>query len=257
MNWLFALIFFVIGTMFGSLLNAALWRAHAGMTVFRGRSMCPSCREGIVWYDNIPLISYALLRGRCRSCKAVISREYPIIEIAVGLLFVLVGWHHGFVFSEVLVRDLILIWILAYIFVYDLRHQLILDRVTLVPAVILFVATLFFPSFGLSLFDMLMGVVIAAGFFLAQYLLSKGKWVGGGDVRLGALMGVALGWAGSLVALLIAYVLGAIVGVYLLATKRKQLESAVPLGTFLAIATAITLLYGDGIISWYVGLIGF
>ena len=152
-----------------------------------------------------------------------------------------------------LVTTLVVVWLLTFIFIYDARHQEILDRTTLLPAVILF----FFSALvgWKSVQTMLLGVFIGAGFFYLQYALTKGKGIGGGDIRLGALMGVILGWPGILVALLVSYVLGAVVGLYLLILKRKKMNSTVPLGTFLCIGTCIAMFWGRQIAAWYVGLL--
>ena len=142
---------------------------------------------------------------------------------------------------------------LVLIFLYDLKYQEIWDRFTLIPAGVLFVISLFFKWH--SWFDMLIGVLIGAGFFLLQYLVSKGKWIGGGDIRLGALMGIILGWQNTILALFLAYLIGAIVGLGLIIAKKKNRDSAVPFGTFLVIGTFVAMFWGERIVGWYLTLL--
>jgi prepilin signal peptidase PulO-like enzyme (type II secretory pathway) len=164
-------------------------------------------------------------------------------------------------------------WFIAFflsaIFIYDLKYQEIPDSFTLVPAGILFSLGVIFSatggsalggqSFNLSIFpnvsSMLLGAIIAAGFFLLQFVASKGKWIGGGDIRLGVLMGVILGWKLTIIALFMAYVLGAIVGIILLILAKKKRDSQIAFGTFLSVATLVCMFWGNAILSWYLGFL--
>ena len=140
---------------------------------------------------------------------------------------------------------------LIIVFIYDLKYYLILD-VVVIPAAIL--AFIFNMLLGVNPLSMLLAAVVGGGFFLIQYVVSKGKWIGGGDIRLGFLMGIILGWPQILTALFIAYVLGSLISVGLLLFSKKHMSDKVPFGTFLAIATFLTMLYGQQLVHWYMNL---
>ncbi len=243
----------------GSFLNMAIFRLH-DKKKFSGRSQCLHCRKKIQWHDNIPLISFFILGGKCRSCEKKISMQYPLVELATGILFVLAYiqspsplWGEGWGERALqLLRNFIFISFLIVIFVYDLRWYYILDAVT-IPALI--VAFLFNIFFGFGFINMLLGVIIGAGFFLAQYIISSGKWIGGGDIRLGAVMGVMLGWKLVILALFLAYTIGAAASLALIAMKVKKFSSKIPFGTFLSLATVASLLYGEKIIGAYLSML--
>ncbi len=179
----------------------------------------------------IPLFSFFFLKRRCRKCGGEISWQYPLVELATGLLFLLV-FNNPY--------HLVIVSFLIVIFVYDLKHYIIPD-VVIYPAIII---SFFFSSFALL-------SLAGAAFFLSIVLVSKGKWMGMGDVKLAVFMGFVLGWPNILSALLLSFVLGAIVGVVLIILKRKKLKSEIPFGPFLCLATLIMMLYGSQIINWY------
>lgn len=242
----------LLGLAVGSFLNVVIARLPAGKPL-TGRSRCPRCRRTIAWFDNIPLVSFLLLGGRCRRCRQPISWQYPAVELATAALFVLAAAPHaaaglGGYALAVLARDLVAISVLVVVFVIDLRHFLIFDVVTLPAAALALAVNL---ALGVPWPSLLLGGILGAGFFLLQYLLSRGRWIGGGDIRLGLLMGVLLGWERLVAALFVAYAAGAVVGVGLLATGRKTPSSPVPFGTFLSVGTIAALLYGNELITWY------
>ncbi|MFA6551123.1 MAG: prepilin peptidase [Patescibacteria group bacterium] len=257
---------FIVGLCFGSFLNCFIYRLHEQKTIL-GRSFCPRCKKQIAWYDNIPLLSFILLKGKCRHCKKKISWQYPAVELVTAVLFVLIYINYQlpitndqlvssfqFPVSNIILfaRDLIFISVLIIVFIYDLRWQLILDKITL-PAMVIALGFNLFLGAGWQ--NLLLAAIMGGGFFLAQYLISRGRWVGGGDIRLGALMGLMLGWPQILTALFLAYVSGAIIGVGLLVARKKQWSSQVPFGTFLSAATVVVLLWGSKILEWYLGII--
>ncbi|OGH73411.1 MAG: hypothetical protein A3C90_03895 [Candidatus Magasanikbacteria bacterium RIFCSPHIGHO2_02_FULL_51_14] len=261
MTWAYYLIIFLLGAALGSFLNAYAWRVRNGTSVWRGRSRCRECETQIRWHDNIPIASFFVLQGKCRDCKKQIALQYPLVELWMGLAFVFVAQYHRLITDHwsLIIRDWFIVFILTLIFVYDLLHQEILDRFTLLPAGILFVFSLIFQSSNLpilqSISGMGIGALVAGGFFFLQFAVSKGRWIGGGDIRLGVLMGVILGWPNILVALMIAYVLGAVVGLVLVGTRKADMQSAVPFGTFLTAATFVAMFWGEGIVGWYRSLI--
>lgn len=256
MFWFYLLIFFLLGLSFGSFLNALVWRTWQNIKIVHGRSMCPACHRQLACWENIPLISFIILGGKCRVCKNNISLQYPIVELIMGVVFVIIALVREntitFITPE-LVRDWALALNLAFIFLYDLNYGEIIDSSTIPTSLLLF---FFSWSLGWQTWQsMVVGVVVGAGVFLFQFLVSKGKWVGGGDIRLALLMGVILGWPNIILALMLAYVLGAIFSLILVALKKKDLKSETPFGTYLTVATFVAMLWGERIVSWYLSLL--
>lgn len=268
-----ARLFFLLifGLAVGSFINAFTWRLHEGMSLARGRSMCPSCRTPIQARDLVPLFSYLMLGGRCRTCKVVISPQYPIVELFCAILYILVGIFvggvHGIVSPQVLLALFFIAALLA-LFVYDLRWYILPDIITVPAIVVGFLGSgfLFSPSpcfpdsawcfLANPWFNLLFAAAIGAGFFFLQFAVSHGAWVGGGDIRLGGLMGVILGFPGILIALFLAYMMGSIVGIGLMAGKKAGMKSQVPFGPFLTLATVIVMLFGKDILA-FVSALGF
>ena len=250
------LLIFVFGACIGSFLNVIICRVPEKKSILRDRSHCPQCKEFIKWYDLLPILSFFILRGRCRKCKKKISWQYPLVEFFTAISFVFVAWHFNFVFDNpFFYRDLIFVAALIVVFVTDWRFSLILDAVVWPMLVFSFIFNIFFLSNSEDvLFNVMMiggAALLAGGFFLLQYLVSRGKWIGFGDIKLGLLMGAMLGWPNILVALYFAYVLGAIVMLILMVFKKKKMKEQVAFGTFLSIGTIIALFYGEQIINWY------
>ncbi|PIT86639.1 MAG: hypothetical protein COU33_02005 [Candidatus Magasanikbacteria bacterium CG10_big_fil_rev_8_21_14_0_10_43_6] len=245
-------ILFAIGLLCGSFLNAWVWRTRAGISVVRGRSLCPHCKKTIAWFDNMPVLSFLILQGKCRACRASISWQYPVVEVVMGLLFASLAFFYSSV-NVSLVRDACLVFVLVAVFVYDFLYKEIWDRWTTIPAALFALDALIRGS--MSWQSMGIGIAIAAGFFLLQYVVSHGKWIGGGDIRLGVFMGVVLGWPGILVALMLAYISGAAVSIFLIFLKKKALASETPFGTYLAVATLVTYFYGMDMLAWYLRLL--
>ncbi len=257
------LIFF-LGLAIGSFLNVVILRLPEQRSVARGRSHCPACGRTLAWYELIPLVSFMFLRARCRACHAPISWQYPIVEFSTGLLFLTTWYTHqslisnlqspNFYFITQLLSYLFYLSVLIVIFVQDLRWGIILDRVT-VPAIIVTIGLqlLLSPTIP-QLTTLGLGMLIGGGFFVLQYLLSRGRWIGGGDIRLGLLMGAMLGWQLVIVALMLAYVGGAVIALPLLLFRIKHFGDALPFGVFLVPATVVALFYGEAIIAWYFSL---
>jgi len=251
----FSLVIFLFGLIIGSFINCLIYRLKNKKSL-GGRSFCPKCKKQINWYDNIPLLSYFLLRAKCRWCREKISFQYPLVELITAILFLVV-----FLATynlQLTTYNLLLIlrnWtftaFLIIIFLYDLKYYLIPDKISL-PAM---VVALIFNIFLYNIFiNYLLAALIAGGFFFLQFIISKGKWIGGGDIRLGLLIGLMLGWPNVLVALTISYILGSIIGLGLIITQRATMKSPVPLGTFLSIGAFISLLWADKIIEWYLNI---
>jgi prepilin signal peptidase PulO-like enzyme (type II secretory pathway) len=242
-NFLFIAI---LGLVIGSFLNCLVWRINTKKGIWLGRSVCPRCSHALDWKDLVPLVSWFCLGGKCRYCRQKISWQYPAVEMLTVVVFVLMYFKFGFTLT--LLANLITASFLIVIFIYDIKYYLILDRVSL-PAIIFAIFSVLVFNYGFM--NHLAAAVIGSGFFALQYFLSGGRWVGGGDIRLGFLMGVVLGLPQVVAAIFIAYFLGAIVGVGLLLTKKKKMGSEVPFGAFLVPATLIVILYGNQIMNWY------
>jgi len=241
---------FLFGLIFGSFLNCLIYRLHNHKTIL-GRSFCPKCKQKIKWYDNIPVISFIFLKARCRSCRKKISWQYPIVELVMALLFLFSIWFRtGELSLLIVLKDWIIFFTLFFIFLYDLKYSEIED-IVLIPATILIL--IFSLFLGQSFLPMLFSALIGVIFFGAQYLITKGKGIGLGDLRIGFFMGIVCGsWQYLLVAIFFAYIIGALVSLILILKRKKGMKSAIPLGPFLAIGTFIALLFGDKIIDFYV-----
>lgn len=242
----YLIVSFIFGLAIGSFLNCLVYRLATEKTLF-GRSFCPHCGKKIAFYDNIPLLSFFLLRRKCRKCKSKISWQYPLVELATGLLFTAAFLRSGV--PLLILRDWVLITSLLFIFIYDLRYLLIDDRIVLPAILILFILNWIN---GYNPVQMLLVGLAAAGFFGLQYLLTRGKGLGLGDVRIGLLIGVALGSLASLlVALLASYLIGVIISMILLFSKKKKMKSQIPLGPFLVMGTLLALFFGQLVINYY------
>ncbi|MDP2684070.1 MAG: prepilin peptidase [bacterium] len=240
----------ILGLVVGSFLNAVIYRLHKKVSFLRGRSYCPWCKHDLSAKDLVPLFSYLFLKGKCRYCQKKISWQYPLVEFGTMAVFLLLFWQFGLTLDFFVY--LIYASILIIIFVYDLRYYLILDKVSLPAIVIAIILSVFILN--ISAIDILIGALIGGGFFLLQFYISRGKWIGGGDIRLGVVMGAMLGFPGILVALFAAYVLGSIVGIFLIIGKKKKWKSQVPFGTFLSFATLLTFIFGEFVIEYYSNL---
>jgi leader peptidase (prepilin peptidase)/N-methyltransferase len=235
----------VFGLFVGSFLNVVAYRLHTKEQFLRGRSRCPHCGHELSVADLVPLFSFLALRGRCRYCRAPISLQYLLVELATGLAFGLAVWRFGpgaEAFAACAASAFLII-----IFVYDLRHHLILDAVS---APFAGVALLSGLVFGRGLLSLLAGAAIGAGVFLVQILLSRGAWVGWGDAKLGAGMGLLLGWNLVLVALFLAYAIGAVFSAGLLLARRATAKTQIAFGTFLTLGTFLALLWGDALVNF-------
>lgn len=241
-------ILVILGLAVGSFLNVVIYRLPRDLDFAKGRSFCPHCRHSLGASDLIPLLSFIMLRGRCRYCRKPISWQYPLVEILTALIFVVIYLRFGLSanFFVYLINSLFLL----VIFMIDLKNYLILDSITLPAIVLAFIFNLLIVKSALS--AMVIAGIIGGGFFLLQFLLSQGKWIGGGDIRLGFLIGIMLAdWEKLIVALFFAYLVGAIFGIILMVSGKKSLKSKIPLGTFLSLATLVVLLWGETILNWY------
>jgi len=246
-------LLFIFGLAIGSFINVVVIRTRAGIT-WQGRSRCLTCQRQLAWYHNIPVVSFLFLRRRCAYCHQLISWQYPVVEILTAVLFAFSwilssGWGLWSQLAVLFMTSSAIIFL-----VYDWRYQLLPDSVTIGGAVVLLILNWLS---GRSLIDLLVGAVLASGFFAIQYFISRGTWIGLGDVYLGLWLGVALGLKQTIVALLLAYWLGALVGIALLLGGRVNFKSRLPLGVFLTIATWISWFWGQVLANWYLAYLNF
>ncbi len=246
-----SLVVFLVGLCVGSFLNILLHRTHQSTSLI-ARSRCASCQTKLRILDLIPVVSFLRLKGRCRHCGSPISVQYPVVEFVTGVLFLVFSVRDGGMPPLYLLRDLFFVLTLIIIFVYDLKHYLILDRFTVPAILIAFGVNLWLGS---SPFELLLAMAVLVAFFVLQFKSSHGTWVGAGDIRMGALMGAILSWPLCLVALFISYGLGAVMGIALIHSSKASGKTQVPFGTFLSVGTLITMLFGPQILGWYMGLL--
>ena len=252
---------FIFGLIVGSFLNCVIYRLETKGNFLKGHSFCPHCKHILSWPDLIPVFSFLILRGKCRYCGKKISFQYPLVELATGLVFLLI-LNFKFLISnqfsifnfETIIYSLYLFIIsslLIIIFVFDLKHYIIPDKI-IYPAILIVLGFRILNLFGI--WNSLISGLVAAGSFLFIILVSRGKWMGFGDVKLAFLMGLFLGFPKILVALFLSFFIGAIIGIGLILLKKKTLKSEVPFGPFLATGTFIALFWGQELINWYFNL---
>ncbi len=245
---------FVFGTIIGSFLNVCIVRLPHNTSIVFPASHCPGCGAAIRFYDNIPLLSYILLAGRCRACKAPISLRYFIVELLMGTLMVVLFLHFGL--SLVFILCAAFTAALVVITFIDLQHQIIPDRISLPGIPLGFLCSFVLP--WNSWLDSLLGILVGGGilylFALGYYLLTKKEGMGGGDIKMLAMIGAFLGWKGALASLMLAAVGGSLIGIVLMVLKGKNFKYAVPFGPFLAGGALVALLYGERLISWYISI---
>lgn len=241
----------LLGLVVGSFLNVVITRLPEGRSLVTPRSACPVCGAAIAWYDNVPLLSFAVLRGRCRSCARPISWRYPLTEAATAVLFGLAAARFGPAPS--LGVALLLIALLVAITGIDLEHQIIPDVITLPGTAAGLLASLL--TGDVPWVDSLIGIVAGGGLFLLIILASRGG-MGGGDVKLAAMLGAFLGWKVMLLSVLLAVLAGGAVAVALLASGRTGRKDPIPFGPFLAGGGAVGLLWGEDLLEWYLGVFG-
>lgn len=243
---------FLFGLALGSFLNVCIYRIPLKKSIVRPGSSCPGCGAEIRFYDNIPILSYLLLWGRCRQCRARISIRYPLVEMTVGLLSVLLFMQFGpsatYLFMLLFTAALIAI---AFI---DLEHKIIPDVISL-PGLLAGLVFSFFPCAGISPLDALIGAVGGGGFLFGVGTLFEKvtgrEGMGGGDVKLLAMIGAWMGWKALPFVVLLSSLTGAVIGVISLLLAKKDMRSRIPFGPFLALGALGFLFLGDEITLWF------
>ena len=258
------IIVLLLGLSLGSFANCLIWRLYKQETI-GGRSYCPLCKKTLAWYDNIPLLSFAFLKGRCRFCHKSISWQYPAVELAVAALFLFFWFKHlGFVcwplenlipfieepmFWLALVRDWLAIFVLTVVFVFDLRFYMVSTQLAVVAAAVFLIINI---CLGTTWYLPFISMGIGVAFFGAQFILTKGKGIGEGDIWLGLMLGALFPQLNLLIlAILAGYIFGTLIALVLLAIGRKAWTSQLPLGVFLAMGAIFALIWGNRLLDVY------
>jgi len=248
---------FVFGTLVGSFLNVCICRLPKDESIVSPPSHCPFCSYQIRWHDNIPLLSYLLLRGKCRGCGARISIQYPFVELLNGVLTMLLFLRFGptpvfaalFLFCSALV-------VITFI---DIEHQIIPDEISLPGIIVGFVLSFFLQGHGWL--NSLLGILLGGGSLLLvaySYQRLTGKeGMGGGDIKLLAMMGAFLGWKAVPFIIFASSLIGSVVGISIMLLQKKDTKLAIPFGPYLAVGAVLYIFYGKALILWYLGLSGF
>jgi leader peptidase (prepilin peptidase)/N-methyltransferase len=249
-----AVAFAVVGLMVGSFLNVCIHRIPLRRSVVYPRSKCVSCDRPLAWYENIPVVSYLVLRGRCRTCGTRISLQYPLVELTTAAAFVI---HYEVLgLSPLLPVRIAFTCVLIVLFAIDLEHQLLPNVITLPALAAGLVLSLVLPP---GLRDALIGVLVGGGilFLIAEvyFRLRKEEGMGMGDVKMLAMIGAFLGWKLTVLTLILASFGGSIAGILLLVTRRGNMKAALPFGTFLAAGALAASLFGEPLVNWYVHLL--
>jgi leader peptidase (prepilin peptidase)/N-methyltransferase len=244
---------FGVGAIIGSFLNVLIVRLPRREDFFVKRSHCPRCQAVIRWYDNVPLLSYLILRGKCRHCQQPISTQYPLIELATGLLFVVSFQLYGLSLQMVLVD--VIIAMLLVVTIIDFRHYIIPDLITIPGIVAGLVFSLVNPL--LSPLDSAIGLVAGGAslylFAVAGEYLFKKEALGGGDIKLAAMLGAWLGWQNMIIIFFGGALLGLIFALVQMARSSQVRETRlIPFGPFLSLAAVITLFWGEELINFYI-----
>lgn len=268
MNIFITILAFYAGSCIGSFLSVVIHRIRSNKPgIILGRSACPSCSKPLLTLDLIPIVSYIALQGRCRYCQKAISPHYFFIEILTGITFAAIYLNFPFItfgsqvpytefhlaFAQEFIKYGLLSVTLLAIFFYDLLYKEIPDIFSYVGIAIAVIGNIFTGT--PTLYEFAIGGAVGALFFLTQLVISKGTWVGSGDVILGMLMGITLGWKHLIIALFISYLIGTIISIWLLAAKKATRKTQIPFAPFLVTGTILTILFGDTLLNWYLSSI--
>jgi leader peptidase (prepilin peptidase)/N-methyltransferase len=258
MMLLFVFLSFLVGLVAGSFLNVLIYRLPRGFNFVKGRSFCPKCKKKISWFDNIPFLSFFILRGKCRRCHSPISWRYPTVELLTGIVTVLVLIFKFEILSLFLTFDfenilevflyLILVWSLVVIFFIDLEHQIIPDEIVF-PVIALFLFFSLITNYQLLITNYLPAALGAFMFLFVVWAITRGRGMGFGDVKLAFLMGLCLGSPGIIIAFYIAFLTGAMIGAILILVKKVKFGQPIAFGPFLVFGTFIALIWRENILK--------
>lgn len=250
---------FIFGLIYGSFLNVVILRWDDWVSILNGRSSCPNCKTNLKWYDLIPIVSFASLAGRCRYCQKPISWQYPAVELASAVL-ITAGFMRFFPTSGDLtmaiiafVAYVIAIGAILSVLFHDLYEMLVPDLMAYILLAAAMVVGVYLYGWQSALGGLLVGVLPVA---LLVYP-SKGTWMGEGDVKIAAALGVLVGYPNAIAFMALAFLIGGLYGVIALLASKVKMRTAVPFAPFMIIAALITFFYGTELISWYLGAFGY
>ena len=248
------ILLFILGLIVGSFSNVCIYRIPRNESIVYPASHCPKCSTTIRLIDNIPLLSYFLLKGRCRNCGSKISIQYPIVELLTGLIYLII-----YLTYDLSIQSLIYIILssaLIIIAFIDLKEQIIPDVISL-PGVVAGLVISFFVPYISSL-SSLLGIIAGGGTILIIALIGtiifKKEAMGGGDVKLAAMVGAFLGWKYVILALFLGFFIGALAGIFLILAKIRSREDMIPFGPFIVVGSIAAILWGERILLWYLGV---
>jgi leader peptidase (prepilin peptidase)/N-methyltransferase len=237
-------------------LNVCIHRLPRSLSLVRPRSMCPACKSQIAFYDNIPIVSYLVLLGKCRRCGARISLRYPLVEAVTGLFAVGVFTRYGFNGQGLLFFTFAAA--LVVVTFIDLDHRVIPNVITYPGIALGFGAS--FLTKPMTYTDSILGILLGGGILFAvasgYYLLTKKEGMGGGDVKLLAMIGAFLGWKGAVFTIFVGSAVGTVLGIAVALRTEEGRKTAVPFGPFLSLGALLYLFFGPQLVDWYVGMLG-
>jgi len=244
----------VLGAIIGSFMNVCIYRIPRGLSVIRPGSRCPHCKTSIAFYDNIPIISYLILRGRCRHCGMGISPRYPLIETMNTLLYIFLYLKFGLSYATLF--GFIFVSMLIVISLIDLDHRIIPDSLSFSGIIIGFLSSFFIKT--LSPLQSLLGILVGGGFLflvaVAYEKIAHKEGMGGGDIKLIAMIGAFTGWQAIPFVILASSLIGALFGVIYIVLAKKDTKFAIPFGPFLSFAAVLYIFFGPWLIHWYLSL---
>jgi len=244
-------IIFTIGLVIGSFSNVCIYRIPRNESLVWPGSHCPKCSKQIKFYDNIPLISYIILKGKCRNCGEPIPLQYPIVELATGLFYLALYLFYGL--QLIALVYMILCSVLIIISFIDLKVEIIPDTISLPFIVIGFLLSFFLRN--INPLDSMLGIITGGGSLLLVAIfgskLFKKEAMGGGDIKLAAMIGAFFGWKLTLLSLFLSFFLGSIIGIIVLAASKDKSNNIIPFGPFIALGAMISMFWGNAIIHWY------
>jgi leader peptidase (prepilin peptidase)/N-methyltransferase len=242
----------LFGALIGSFLNVCIHRLPRETSIVWPASACPSCGRHLAWFENLPIVSYLVLRGRCRTCRKPISGRYPVVESLTALMFATAWWHYGP--GVLLASRLVLGCTLIVLFAIDLEHHLLPNVITLPGIVVGFAFSLVTDPGWLA---SLIGIIVGGGVLYAiaevYFRVRHEEGLGMGDVKMLAMIGAFIGWKLTLVTLMMASFAGASVGLLFIVTRRGDMKYPLPFGTFLALGAALAATVGPSLLDWYLG----
>jgi len=249
MSALYTILTFIFGLVIGSFVNVLILRQDNLKSIINTRSQCPQCKTKLKWIDLIPVLSYLMLRGKCRYCGKKISIQYPLVELGLGFLFVLLFFNFGinlaFAFYALIFS------LLTVVFVTDLKTETIPEIFVWIALILSIIFGWYFGSFSLR--PLVLGGLVGGGLLALLVLISREKWMGAGDIKIGLILGVLVGYPMAVLGVFLSFILGAIVGLVYLGLKTKTMKDSLPFAPFLIISTLLCLTFGKFLVGWYFG----